>query len=159
MGIHKGDDKFEAVPGPALTSRIPLWKLAYPNTADFNFNYWRLLTQAENSAIGENKNPGLREANIVAGIAGLTAARELFRSGFANIDIFEADRRLGGRIYSIPVAGQRTVYEMGAMRMPFFDTPDKLNSVLGYYACTVRTRNPQSFLFSCPGRSVGARGS
>ena len=86
------------------------------------------------SAIGGEPNPGLRVAIIVAGIAGLTAARELFRSGFANIDIFEADRRLGGRTYSIPVAGQHTVYEMGAMRMPFFDAPDKPNSVLGYYA-------------------------
>lgn len=118
MSLHKGIDKFidvpatDAVPGP--------WQFGYPNTADFNFNYYNLLNGAAADGIAHNNQPGLRCAIVGAGVAGLVAARELFRSGVVNIDIYEASERIGGRNWSIPAAGQYTTFEMGAMRMPFF---------------------------------------
>ncbi|MEG3941133.1 FAD-dependent oxidoreductase [Microcoleus sp. S36b_A3] len=90
-----------------------------PNTADFNFNYYHLLEINKNQSIGCNNDPQIKVAIIGAGIAGLTAARELFRCGYTNIDIYEASHRIGGRTYSRLVEGQHTVLEMGAMRMPF----------------------------------------
>src|SRR5206468_1664229 len=118
MGRHKGIDRFtDVIEKPATPPDE--WRSIYPNSADFNFNYWRLLDNVRGSSVGQNNRPKLRVAIIGAGIAGLTAARELFRSGYTNIDIYEASRRLGGRTYSLPVAGQHTVFEMGAMRLPF----------------------------------------
>ena len=133
MGVHKEIDKFtDAVQKPAAPSPDE-WRFRYPNTADFNFNYWRLLDQARHSSIGKNNNPDVRVAIVGAGIAGLTVARELFRSGFTNIDIFEGSRFLGGRTRSLPVPGQHTVFEMGAMRLPFFDAPGSQKCVLDFY--------------------------
>jgi tryptophan 2-monooxygenase len=109
----------------------PEWDFSYPNTADFNFNYFRLLEEAEGSAIGSLS--GIRVAVIGAGIAGLTAARELFRCGVTQIDIYEASDRIAGRNYSQAVPGQETVLEMGAMRMPFFIEPGSKGCVLDYY--------------------------
>src|SRR5690348_4518217 len=53
------------------------WRFRWPNTADFNFNYYRLLDIAGDSAIAQNQDPNLRIAVIGAGVAGLLAAREL----------------------------------------------------------------------------------
>jgi tryptophan 2-monooxygenase len=132
MGRHNGIDKSaDATEKPATPPGE--WRSIYPNPADFDFNYWRLLDNGRGSSVGRNNKPKLRVAIIGAGIAGLTAARELFRSGYTNIDIYEASRRLGGRTYSLPVAGQHTVFEMGAMRLPFFAEPGSKNSVLDYY--------------------------
>lgn len=111
----------------------PGWRFHYPNTADFNFDYWRLLDDAKQTAIGKNNDPNLRIAVVGCGAAGLTAARELFRCGFTHIDLYEASQRMGGRTYSIPAEGQQTCFEMGAMRMPYFSNPGDENSVLGYY--------------------------
>ncbi|MBD2576411.1 FAD-dependent oxidoreductase [Oscillatoria sp. FACHB-1406] len=131
------------------------WQWRWPNTADFNFNYYKLLEDSKNSAIARNTNPNLRIAIIGAGVAGLTAARELFRCGYTKIDIFEASDRIGGRTYSIPVEGQKTVLEMGAMRMPFFDTPGSCNSIIDYYTTRfgITTQN-----FPDPGSSVADTG-
>jgi tryptophan 2-monooxygenase len=109
----------------------PHWRFRWPNTADFNFNYYHLL---DGDSIGKSSNERLRIAIIGAGVAGLTVGRELFRSGYRNIDIYEASDRLGGRTYSEQLPdGTRTVYEFGAMRLPFFTEPDHRNCVLDYY--------------------------
>jgi tryptophan 2-monooxygenase len=92
-----------------------------------------LLARAAQTAIAQNQYPDLRIAVVGAGMAGLTAARELFRCGYTNIDIFEASDRIGGRNYSIPAPDRLTTYEMGAMRMPFFTQPGAQNCVLDYY--------------------------
>lgn len=109
------------------------WRASYPNPADFNFNYYHLLDKAKDSGIGKNTNPDIKIAIIGAGVAGLTAARELFRSGYTNIHIYEASDRTGGRTYSQAIPGRYTTYEMGAMRMPYFDDLGSKNSVLDYY--------------------------
>jgi len=71
---------------------------------------------------------------VGAGISGLTAARELFRSGYTNIDIYEASGRVAGRNYSVPASPEGfTALEMGAMRIPFFSEPGSGGSVLDYY--------------------------
>ncbi|MEM7157584.1 MAG: FAD-dependent oxidoreductase [Myxococcota bacterium] len=135
MALNKGMDVFldrRAILRRRGTKADP-WRFQWPNTADFNFNYAKLLQDAARSSIGKNTNPSLRIAVIGAGIGGLTAARELFRSGYTNLDIYEASERIGGRTYSIPAPGQHTCFEMGAMRMPLFTEPGGLNSVLGYY--------------------------
>uniref|UniRef100_A0A914CG45 Amine oxidase domain-containing protein n=1 Tax=Acrobeloides nanus TaxID=290746 RepID=A0A914CG45_9BILA len=41
-------------------------------------------------------------AIIGAGFSGLSAARKLRNAGFTNVDIFEAENRIGGRVYPIP---------------------------------------------------------
>ncbi|WP_338759824.1 FAD-dependent oxidoreductase [Bernardetia sp. ABR2-2B] len=112
------------------------WLFDYPNNADFNFNYYNLLNNANQNSIGNNTNPAARIAIIGAGISGMVAARELFRSGYKNIDIYEASDRIGGRTYSQPVntaLNKHTTYEMGAMRMPFFTDVGSKNCLLDYY--------------------------
>ncbi|MGB3262720.1 MAG: NAD(P)/FAD-dependent oxidoreductase [Microcoleus sp.] len=139
---------------PASVPSTP-WRFRWPNTADFNFNYYHLLEINKNQSIGCNNNPQIKVAIIGAGIAGLTAARELFRCGYTNIDIYEASHRIGGRTYSIAVEGQHTVLEMGAMRMPFFPAPGSRNSVLDYYRELFQiTTQP----FPDPGSSIADTG-
>ena len=54
MGLHKGMDKYIGV--PSVAPRGPeSWQLAWPNTADHNFNYYKLLNRAEQSAIAQNQ--------------------------------------------------------------------------------------------------------
>lgn len=65
----------------------------------------------------------------------MTAARELLNSGYDKIDIFEASDRVGGRDYSVQIQdNMNSVAELGAMRLPFFPTPQTPNSAMGYYA-------------------------
>jgi tryptophan 2-monooxygenase len=151
MALHKGIDKFiDRGKFAAAPTTVGPWQFQFPNTADFNFNYWALLNNATQSAIAQNNDPSYSVAVIGAGVAGLVAARELYRSGFVNIDIYEASDRLGGRNYSLPPVSpnQYTTFEMGAMRMPFFwpydpqtnpvpsnGGPGSQNCVLDYY-CT-----------------------
>ncbi len=106
------------------------WKFRWPNSADNRFNYYNLLE----NPIAKRGKPGFKVAIVGAGIAGLTAARELARAGFTHIDVFEATDRIGGRAYSVQVPRQQTMYELGAMRIPFFDKPGSKNSVMDYYA-------------------------
>jgi len=120
-------DKYVPSFGSPAREGPPTWQFRWPNAADLNFNYYRLLAEARESGIGRNVKPDLRIAIVGAGVAGLTAARELFRSGYTNIDIFEASDRIGGRTWSIPAPDRNTTFEMGAMRMPFFDGPGSQN--------------------------------
>jgi tryptophan 2-monooxygenase len=137
MGLHTGIDKFILDQQQTEATPNATWRFTFPNTADFNFNYYKLLNDARESAIGHNQRPELRIAIVGAGLAGLTAARELFRCGFTAIDLYEASDRIGGRTYSIPVNtlnNSHTVFEMGAMRIPFFTAPGSGNSVMDYYS-------------------------
>ncbi len=116
------------------------WTPAYPNPADFQFDYAKLLGVAgqNNTGIGMGPFPQPRVIVIGAGSAGLTAARELYRCGY-QVTILEASDRLCGRHYTVPIPGQQTAMELGAMRFPFFcDNPDDTprNSLLGYYLKT-----------------------
>jgi tryptophan 2-monooxygenase len=131
MSLHKGMGKFVTLP-PSAEHVPEAWRFVYPNTADFNFNYYQLLDRAMGSAIAENQNPGLRIAIVGTGVAGLIAARELFRSGYTNIDLYEASDRIAGRNYSIPAPDGVTSFEMGAMRFPYFAAPGSKNSVFDY---------------------------
>src|SRR5262249_29566002 len=99
------------------------WRVDYPYPADFNFDFSRLLTDTQHTGIAKNAKPGLRVAIIGAGIAGLTAAHELFRCGVTNLGIFGASERIGGGWRSQRVDGQHTVFELGAMRIPMFTQP------------------------------------
>ncbi|WP_022891486.1 flavin monoamine oxidase family protein [Agromyces subbeticus] len=58
--------------------------------------------------------PGERVAVIGAGIAGLTAARELVDAGF-EVVVIEARDRLGGRAHSVDAAGFDTPIELGTV--------------------------------------------
>ena len=51
-------------------------------------------------------------AVIGAGLAGLTAARELERSGYS-VAVLEARDRVGGRLLNHPIAGTDNVVEVG----------------------------------------------
>src|ERR1043165_249532 len=97
------------------------WRGAWPNPAGLNFNFYRLLELGSDSpiaSVGEQASEK-RIAVIGAGIAGVTAARELVRCGFKNVHVFEATERIGGRLSSQPVdekrlSGTPTTYELGA---------------------------------------------
>lgn len=114
------------------------WHCPYPNTADWNFNFYKLIQDGKPIGNFEvNKAPTI--AIVGAGVAGLLAARELIKAGCKKIHIYEASERIGGRTHSIKVKGQeKTTYELGAMRIPFFfeteeaEKEKKHNSVLGY---------------------------
>lgn len=118
------------------------WRFKWPNTADFNFNYYRLLSHAGSLDQGIGRaGPAKKIAIIGAGVAGLVAARELWRSGYTDLHLYEASSRIGGRLHSVPVApGAKTCFEFGAMRMPFFTRPGSQNSVLDYYATAFQLR-------------------
>lgn len=109
------------------------WKYSWPNTADFNFNYSKLLEKPIAKPSGVPSASRIRVAVIGAGVAGLVTARELIRSDIATVDIFEATERIGGRTHSWPVHNQETMMELGAMRMPMFGHVSERNSVLAYY--------------------------
>jgi tryptophan 2-monooxygenase len=116
------------------------WRGGWPNPADLNFDYHMLLEEENNSPIAQVKDQACekRIAIVGAGIAGATAARELVRCGFRHVHLFEATDRIGGRLYSRPVnyknlSGTPTVFELGAMRIPFFPTPGSKNSLTDYY--------------------------
>eukprot|EP00658_Telonema_sp_P-2_P015874 TRINITY_DN16134_c0_g2_i1.p1 TRINITY_DN16134_c0_g2~~TRINITY_DN16134_c0_g2_i1.p1 ORF type:complete len:392 (+),score=84.97 TRINITY_DN16134_c0_g2_i1:70-1245(+) len=108
------------------------WRLSFPNFADtFPFDYPRLLdaSYADNIPLGTLKcGKEKRIAIIGAGIAGTQAARELVRAGYC-VDMYEYTDRIGGRTCTtrIPATtgdaptASMTTYEMGAMRIPFFN--------------------------------------
>ncbi|WP_347928951.1 FAD-dependent oxidoreductase [Pseudomonas helvetica] len=116
------------------------WSARFPNPPDLCFDY-RALVEQENG-IANAPNPHHKICIIGAGVTGLTAARELYRCGFTNITLIEQSKRIGGRHLTIP--GSRnsvkshTPFEMGAMRMPFFNTADEPpkegKSLMAYYA-------------------------
>jgi monoamine oxidase len=113
------------------------WLPDYPNPADFRFDYYKLmsLAQQNNSGIGFAPSSGISVAIVGAGCAGMAAARELYRAGY-DVTIYEASNRIGGRHWTVPAAGQVTGMELGAMRFPFFASPGAENSLFEYYLST-----------------------
>ncbi|MGY2342590.1 flavin monoamine oxidase family protein [Pseudomonas sp. SDO5532_S415] len=118
------------------------WAARFPNPPDLCFDY-RTLVEQENG-IARATDPQHRICIIGAGVTGLTAARELYRCGFTNITLIEQSRRIGGRHLTVPgsrnATAAHTPFEMGAMRMPFFNRADEAptegRSLMAYYAKT-----------------------
>lgn len=116
------------------------WKARFPNPPDLCFDY-RALVEQENG-IAKATDPQHKICIIGAGVTGLTAARELYRCGFTHITLIEQSRRIGGRHLTVPgspnSAISHTPFEMGAMRMPFFnradESPTEGRSLMAYYA-------------------------
>lgn len=143
------------------------WGASYPNPADINFNYRKLIDNIALDSSGRGglaifNNPNFSVAVIGAGIAGLTAARELLRSGVKNVHIYEASERYGGRHFTkVPTnLGQYTPMEGGAMRFPPFLPPGATSvydgcSLLSYY---MKTFSLTSEPFPNPGSNVADTG-
>lgn len=116
------------------------WAARFPNPPDLCFDY-RALVEQENG-IARATDPQHKICIIGAGVTGLTAARELYRCGFTHITLIEQSRRIGGRHLTVPgsrnSAASHTPFEMGAMRMPFFnradEPPTEGRSLMAYYA-------------------------
>lgn len=118
------------------------WMPDYPNPPDFQFNYFKLMDMARKAGTpiakarprttGKKTTVGI----VGAGVAGLTAARELWRAGY-KVVIFEASDRISGRLYTESPPGSTTSFEMGAMRMPFFnngpEASKSTNCLLSYF--------------------------
>jgi len=140
------------------------WGPAFPNPADFRFDYFKLLKASQTGLATLPDGQSKSVAIVGAGCAGMTVARELHRCGF-DVTIYEASNRIGGRLYTIdnPNGDTQAGMEMGAMRMPFFDQPGKHNSILGYYLnyeTTLSATNHQAELsaFPNPGAAKGGTG-
>ena len=116
------------------------WAARFPNPPDLCFDYRSLVEQA--NGIAKATSLDHRICIIGAGVTGLTAARELYRCGFTNITLIEQSRRIGGRHLTIPGSPNstesHTPFELGAMRMPFFNRADEPptdgRSLMAYYA-------------------------
>lgn len=117
------------------------WAARFPNPPDLCFDYRKLLEQPD--GIASASSTPHKICIIGAGVTGLVAARELLRCGFTNVTLIEQSQRIGGRHLTItrPAAtpdGIATPFEMGAMRMPFFNTDDQApkqgRSLMAYYS-------------------------
>ncbi len=134
------------------------WLPAYPSPPDFRFNYYHLLTLARENKnsignVSDSSNPPT--IGIVGGgIAGITAARELYRCGY-KIVFIEATSRICGRHYTIHTE-EITDMEMGAMRFPFFSKPGSKNSITEYYVLDESNCTLQKF--PNPGAAPGNTG-
>ncbi|WP_339493495.1 flavin monoamine oxidase family protein [Pseudomonas sp. EA_35y_Pfl1_P108] len=117
------------------------WRATFPNPPDLCFDYRALVEQV--NGIAQATEPNHKICVIGAGITGLTTARELYRCGFTNITLLEKSKRIGGR--HLTALGNnhtntpgRPPFEMGAMRMPFFnktnEPPKDGRSLMAYYA-------------------------
>lgn len=74
--------------------------------------------RANNGKLGSGNLSSYRVAIVGSGAAGLLAAYLLMQLR-ANVTIFEASNRYGGRIYSLkPIPGDAAIFELGAMRVP-----------------------------------------
>lgn len=49
---------------------------------------------------------------VGAGLSGIAAATSLYKNGFKNLTILEAENRIGGRVHTIPWASN--VVDLGA---------------------------------------------
>lgn len=117
------------------------WTAVFPNPPDLCFDYRTLVEQVD--GIAQATEPLHKICIIGAGITGLTTARELYRCGFTNITLIEKSTRIGGRhLTALGNNNTNTVgrppFEMGAMRMPFFNKSDESpkdgRSLMVYYA-------------------------
>lgn len=120
---------------------IQPWAVRFPNPPDLCFDYRRLVEQA--GGIASATRHEHRICIVGAGVTGLTAARELLRCGFTHITLIEQSRRVGGRHLTVVNNGEdykqpSTPFEMGAMRMPFFnrsvEAPKAGRSLMAHYA-------------------------
>ncbi|MCX4066864.1 FAD-dependent oxidoreductase [Pseudomonas sp. S1Bt30] len=117
------------------------WRASFPNPPDLCFDYRTLVEQ--DNGIAQTTDASHRICVIGAGITGLTTARELHRCGFKNITLIEKSTRVGGRhLTALGNNNTATVgrppFELGAMRMPFFnktnEPPKEGRSLMAYYA-------------------------
>jgi tryptophan 2-monooxygenase len=117
------------------------WAARFPNPPDLCFDYRRLVEQP--GGVARAQSPEHRICIVGAGVTGLTLARELLRCGFTRITLIEQSRRVGGRHLTVvnPPANHdqpATPFEMGAMRMPFFnrtgEPPKAGSSLMAHYA-------------------------
>jgi tryptophan 2-monooxygenase len=117
------------------------WAARFPNPPDLCFDYRKLVEQTGGVAKAADKSHKI--CIIGAGVTGLVAARELLRCGFTDITLIEQSHRVGGRHLTITRADSATgkvttPFEMGAMRMPFFNNSDEPpkqgRSLMAYYA-------------------------
>lgn len=115
------------------------WAAPFPNPPDLCFDYRTLVEQP--NGIAQATDPHHRICIIGAGVTGLTAARELHRCGFTRVTLIEQSTRIGGRhltVHGSPHSeASHTPFEMGAMRMPFFnqagEAPTAGRSLMAYY--------------------------
>jgi monoamine oxidase len=137
------------------------WTPSFPNPADFRFDYFKLMEDSPHGLATLPAGAKKRVAVVGAGVAGMTAARELLRCGF-EVTLFEASSRIGGRLFTQhnPNGETQAQMEMGAMRMPFFTKPDSHNSLLAYYLNfeTKKTHPLQHANFPNPGAAPGNTG-
>uniref|UniRef100_A0A914EA09 Amine oxidase domain-containing protein n=1 Tax=Acrobeloides nanus TaxID=290746 RepID=A0A914EA09_9BILA len=71
-------------------------------------------------------------AIIGAGFAGLAASKKLRAAGFQNVDIFEAENRIGGRVYPIPIADgflQQGAEYINGQANPIYEIASRLGVV------------------------------
>lgn len=117
------------------------WAVRFPNPPDLCFDYRRVVEQQ--GGVAQATQPSHRICIVGGGVTGLTAARELLRCGFERVTLIEQSNRIGGRHLTIANRAndhkaQNTPFEMGAMRMPFFnrtgETPQQGRSLMAYYA-------------------------
>ncbi|MQU07885.1 flavin monoamine oxidase family protein [Pseudomonas helleri] len=122
------------------THEASSWRGRFPGPPDLCFNYRKLVEQQ--FGIASATKPDHKICIIGAGVTGLTAARELLRCGFTHVTLLEQSHRIGGRHLSVVKSGQSplmgsTPFEMGAMRMPLFnttgETPTEGHSLMAYY--------------------------
>ncbi|MBA1201246.1 FAD-dependent oxidoreductase [Pseudomonas capeferrum] len=123
------------------SAQLNPWAARFPNPPDLCFDYRRLVEQTGGVAHATKQDH--RICIVGAGVTGLTAARELLRCGFTNITLIEQSQRVGGRHLTVlNETGDHkrpsTPFEMGAMRMPFFnrtgEAPKDGRSLMAYYA-------------------------
>ncbi|MCW2270148.1 tryptophan 2-monooxygenase [Pseudomonas sp. JUb96] len=123
------------LPSPSRT-----WAARFPNPPDLCFDYRKLVEQA--GGIAKANLSSHRICIVGAGVTGLTAARELLRCGFTQLTVIEQSQRVGGRHLTVVnnprSSSPSTPFEMGAMRMPFFnrtgEAPKEGCSLMAYYA-------------------------
>lgn len=122
------------------THEASSWRGRFPGPPDLCFNYRKLVEQQ--FGIASATKPDHKICIIGAGVTGLTAARELLLCGFTHVTLLEQSHRIGGRHLSVVKSGQSplmgsTPFEMGAMRMPLFnttgETPTEGQSLMAYY--------------------------
>ncbi len=103
--------------GNTLTAAAPSPASAPKTYIDLLYNFVGYLN-ANHGRIASGSLQGRSIGIVGSGAAGLIAAYQLLQLG-ANVSIFEASNRAGGRLYTqYPIPGQPIAFEMGAMRVP-----------------------------------------